>query len=251
MVRQIYVHLLPELTTQEALAGSAVVVIDVLRASSTVTAALANGVSEVIPCLDVAEARSLARDRTDALLGGERLGQKISGFDLGNSPAEYQGPEIAGRPLVFTTTNGTRALMMCVGAAPVWMGSFANLSAIVRAASRQEVVHLLCAGTNRRVSSEDVLFAGAVVDRLDVAAQWQGNDAARLSLIFWRAVSAGQPASRPDEAPPWLVQQLLDSHGGRNLAALGMEDDVRWAARVDRYDVLPQLDHATWSIRMA
>ena len=114
MPKQVFVHFLPNLTTPERLADETVVVIDVLRASTTITWALASGASCVIPCLEVEKARAKAAEiGTDVLLGGERAGELIEGFDLGNSPSEYTREMVDGKTIVFTTTNGTRAMVQC------------------------------------------------------------------------------------------------------------------------------------------
>src|SRR5690349_1075339 len=109
MPQEIHVHLLPALVREDAFRGATAVVIDVLRASSTIISALAAGAAEVAPCLEIDSAVRVAEEirgvRT-ALLGGERGGLKIAGFDLGNSPFEYTAEAVAGRAVVFTTTNG-------------------------------------------------------------------------------------------------------------------------------------------------
>src|SRR4051812_42560200 len=109
--KRIDVYLLPALVEPEALSGSTVVVIDVLRATTTIVHALAAQAVEVAPFRDVEDARRLANDLGNkAVLGGERGGVPIPGFDLGNSPAEYTSERVAGKTVIFTTTNGTRAL---------------------------------------------------------------------------------------------------------------------------------------------
>ena len=148
-------HFLPALTTPEALAGATLVVIDVLRATTVIPHALAVGAKAVIPCLEVEDAvQAAARlPAGQAVLGGERGGLKIDGFDLGNSPDEYTPQTVAGKTLVFTTTNGTRAMMHCRQAQRVLLGSFVNASAIVDALAADRDVRLLCAGTARRSHS--------------------------------------------------------------------------------------------------
>jgi 2-phosphosulfolactate phosphatase len=160
----IQAHFLPQLTTPEALAGQTVVVIDVLRATTVITTALAAGARRVIPCLEVDEARQIAArlPKNEVLLGGERHGLPIEGFDLGNSPADYTAERVAGRTLVFTTTNGTQAMRQCHQARRVLIGAFVNLRAVVAALTESESVHLLCAGTNGAITREDVLLAGAI-----------------------------------------------------------------------------------------
>jgi 2-phosphosulfolactate phosphatase len=245
--RWLNVHLLPELVSPQELAGQVLVVIDVLRASTTLTAAVAAGVRRVIPCLEVDEARQLARQHRPAgpvVLGGERGGRPIGGFDLGNSPAEYQRGVVAGRTLVFTTTNGTRAMMRCVGAGRVLIGCFANLSAVARHLADLPRVDLICAGTEGEASWEDTLFAGALVDRLG-GESCRLNDAALLALHAWRQVG-GFAASHAR-----LTEALQRGRGGRNLIAIDRSADIAWAATLDRFDVVAELYLADWAIRLA
>src|SRR5687768_3032349 len=124
MPRTLDVHFLPELTSPEELAGGVVVVIDVLRASTTITYALAAGARELIPCLEIDDARAAATKLPPAqvVLGGERQGLPIAGFDLGNSPRDYTPERVGGKTVVFTTTNGTKAMLQCRQAARVLIG---------------------------------------------------------------------------------------------------------------------------------
>jgi 2-phosphosulfolactate phosphatase len=239
------VHLLPELADARALAGEVLVVIDVLRASTTLAAALAAGVRTVVPCLEVNEARQLAGQRRahgSVLLGGERGGLPIAGFDLGNSPGEYTADRVAGQTLVFTSTNGTRAMMRCVGAARVLVACFANLSAVARALAAETRVELLCAGTEGQVSYEDTLLAGGLVDRLG-GTRLRLNDGALLALQCWRQIG-GEDVSHAQ-----LCDALQQGRGGQNLRAIGRGDDIAWAASIDRLEVVPELDLAAWVVR--
>src|SRR5258706_13920045 len=131
--RQLDVYLLPALVEPAQLAGKTAVVIDVLRATTTIVHALAAGATQVIPCLEVDEARRIAAELGErAISGGERGGKQIPGFDLGNSPAEYSRERVAGKTVVFTTTNGTRAMLRCKAARRVLLGAFVNFSAVCR-----------------------------------------------------------------------------------------------------------------------
>jgi 2-phosphosulfolactate phosphatase len=242
------VHLLPDLVAEEALAGSAVVVMDVLRATTTLTYALAAGAAKVIACLEIDEARriaaSLAGERP--LLGGERGGLRIEGFDLGNSPSEYTPESIAGRTLVFTTTNGTRAMLHCRQARQVLLGSLVNRQAVVRALTDEARIDLVCAGTRGQITREDALCAGALVAGMaQIGGGRQLNDQALLVLAAWHVLAAGGMDS------DLLAEELKDTQGGRNLLAEGLQADIPWAARLDRFDLVPRFDPAdsTISIR--
>lgn len=248
MVQTINVHLSPQLTDPQSLAGDPVAVIDVLRASTTILHAVAAGATEVIPCQDIAQAREAAGKRPGAVLGGERKGRRIDGFDLGNTPTDYDAGSVGGRTVVFTTTNGTTALTYCTGASEVLIAAFANLSAVAGELAGRERVHVLCAGTRGQVTREDALLAGALVQKLrgdDPARHdgWHINDQARLALEAWNYVRATDPTL------DGLGQQLRRTQGGRNLQAIGLETDIDVAARIDCFGIVPRLDHRSWSIR--
>lgn len=247
MPRELHVHFLPALTSQHMLAGDTVVVIDVLRASTTIAFALAAGAREIIPCLQVADARELKRRLSDgAVLGGEREGVKIEGFDLGNSPREYVEDVVSGKTVIFTTTNGTRALQTCMGADRVIVGAFVNLSAVCEAVRDDERVHLLCAGTRGEITREDVLVAGAMTEQLYVEQlSLTMNDSAQIAIDAWQTATGGS------REPQVIARCLKLTQGGRNLSELGMGGDIRLAAAVDMVPVLPELDLSAWSIRAA
>ena len=201
------------------------VVFDVLRATSSILTGLAHGVAEVVPVETIEEARAVAAARPGAVLGGERNGDKIEGFALGNSPAEYCA--IAGRVVVTTTTNGTVALRACSGANAVWVGAVLNLGALAREIRRTAPGKLLlvCAGTFETMALEDVWAAGALVDAFDDA---QRTD----SALCARAVARQWPV--PGEA-------LRLSRNGRALINAGREKDVDWCASPDKFDVVGEM----------
>ncbi|MCG6157482.1 2-phosphosulfolactate phosphatase [Rubinisphaera margarita] len=229
--------LLPQLATPEILANSRVVVIDILRASSTICTALANGSEVVIPCEDVETAHQLKRDAAanPPLLGGERGGVKLPDFDLGNSPREYDEETVSGRSIVFTTTNGTRALHRSVSAAQVAVGCFLNCEAVVDwLESGNQPVVLMCAGTDGHITLEDCLFAGLLADRLvQRNQQLPIDDPTRICLDVYHTA-----ASRLDGT----LLQLRSSRGGQNLQNLGMGEDINYCAQVDILDLVPVWD---------
>ncbi len=219
-------HLLPAHVTAATLDGGSVVIIDILRASTTITHALAAGATCVDLCRTPEEALGTARSMPAALrvVGGERGGVPPPGFDLGNSPSSYDATRVAGRAVLFTTTNGTVAAMHAGGASRRCFGCFANLSATERWALAEALpVHLLCAGTDGRLSLDDVLFAGAMAERLLAAGLKPADaDLVALCLTPWReAQRSGLPAA------------LRATRGGRGLEALGLGADIDEAARID------------------
>jgi 2-phosphosulfolactate phosphatase len=248
-----FAHFLPNLVDPAELRDAAVVVLDVLRASTVVCHALRAGAREVIPCLEIDDARAVAAALPGgtAVLGGERGGLRIEGFDLGNSPGEYTPEAVAGRTIVLTTTNGTRALQHARQARQVWVAALVNLGAVARGLRRRAAeldVHLLCAGTRGQVTGEDVLAAGGLACRLlEEPSTWvPGNDQLRIAMALWQSLGA-------KTAQPHALAQYLRDHtqGGRNVAALGLSADLAAAAAVDTLDVAPQLDMARWCITAA
>jgi 2-phosphosulfolactate phosphatase len=251
MLTSLAVHFLPALTSPDELAAGDVVMIDVLRASTTIIHALSAGADCVIPCAEVDDARQTASrfDAEKVILGGERGGLPIPGFHLGNSPLEYTRAAVAGKTVVFTTTNGTLALLQCTAAQRVWIGTFVNQSSVVRRLTAQRPIHLLCAGTRGRVTREDVLCAGALSELLlhSIVDESAINDQVRIALDCWR--TAVPHGARPPKALAGeLSLALHETQGGRNLMGIGLEHDIDTAAEVDRFDIVPQLDMAAWRI---
>jgi 2-phosphosulfolactate phosphatase len=235
---------------QGAVAGGIAVVIDVLRASTTIATALAHGAAGVRPVLTIDEARALAAGGgpgSDVLTGGERGGLTIDGFDLGNSPLEYSPARVAGRRIVITTTNGTAALDACSAAAEVLIGAIVNRAAV--AARARELantngvadIHLVCAGTDGQVTEEDLLAAGAI---LDAASRLPGahSDTLDASASAAREMFRGVLSASGHEAASAIVAAFSTSRGGRNLIELGMQADLPAAAAIDSLTVVPRLD---------
>lgn len=238
----VFVHLLPALIPPGALKGGVAVVVDVLRATTVMVHALASGAEAIAPCGEIDEARRLAAalPAGSAILGGERLGLPIEGFDLGNSPAAYTEDVCAGKTVVMTTTNGTRALLASLEADRVLVAAFVNLRETVEALAVNVLkvhglpMHVVCAGTDGRISAEDTLLAGAIVSGL---ADWDvplGNDEAVMAGSYWRETS-----HRIGHEP--LINFLSQGRGGRRVLELGLGADLADAARVDRFPLVAEL----------
>ena len=244
---------------QGAVAGGIAVVIDVLRASTTIISALAHGAVGVRPVPTVDQARALAAavpgrsvspDRFRLLLGGERGGLRIDRFDLGNSPLEYSRDRVAGRRIVITTTNGTAALEAALPATEVLIGAIVNRTAVAARASSLAAahgatsIHLVCAGTDGEIMEEDLLAAGAI---LDAAGRLPGADrdtldvAATAALERFRGVvhAAGTESNAGVAAA--ITAAFASSRGGRHLVAIGMQADLPAAAALDSLAVVPRL----------
>lgn len=225
MSRIIHVHLLPDLIPANAVENQSAVILDILRASSTIVTAFENGVSAVIPCGEPADALRLkAISGGESLLGGERGGVRIAGFDFGNSPAEYTRSAIAGRRLAFTTTNGTRALLKCRQAAEIAIGCILNINALAAWLARSSrEIHLVCAGTDGFISGEDVYAAGAIVEAIGRLqnSRLELNDSAELAHRAVLQLLEGTPA--PAET---LARAFEQTRGGRNLLQIGQQIDL-------------------------
>jgi 2-phosphosulfolactate phosphatase len=249
---EIRAHLLPQLVEPAELAGGLAIVIDVLRATTTITAALAAGAREVIPCLEIDDARRWAANLPSGqtVLGGERQGVRIEGFDHGNSPREYTAQAVGGRTVVFTTTNGTRAMLHARAAREVRLGAFVNLSAVVAIAARHERVDLICSGTGGKITREDVLLAGAIAARLTAAAAAELNDQAAIARAAWLEAMDDVGADSTALAAR-LAATLRETQGGRNLKRLGLESDIDDAAALDRFSIVPKLEPIATSAAVA
>ena len=246
MPRPIFVHLLPNLFEPAELRDGVAVVMDVLRATSTIIQALAAGAQCVVPCGEIDEARRIAKTLPPraAILGGERQGLKISGFDLGNSPEEYTSSFVGGKRVIFTTTNGTRALIRAKEARRVLVGALSNLPAVVKVLTGETgPVHLVCAGTNGRLTLEDVLCAGGIARWLHLGGDEfdAGDDSTLLAINLFE--SCGRDYDR-------VLETLRLSRGGRNLIECGLEADIAWCAEQDRFAIVPELKRDQWEIRV-
>lgn len=229
----ITVHLSPRLVQPEQLTGSIAVVIDVLRATTTMVHALVAGCTRIYPCAEIDEARELAsRLRAErVLLGGERGGVRPPGFDLGNSPSEYTPEVCNGRPLVMTTTNGTRALVKSHSADRVLIAAFVNLGAVCDHLAREtRPIHIICAGREEEICLDDSLVAGAIVTMMSTKRDCALDDSARLARSAYEK-HAGD-----------LEAALRASSGGVPLVELGYDGDIRDACRVDRFSLVPVLE---------
>jgi 2-phosphosulfolactate phosphatase len=251
MPRQLNVFSLPQDFEPDDLRGGIAVVIDVLRASTTMVTALANGARSVIPCGDVETARQIAAGYPpgEVLLGGERGGVRIEGFHLDNSPAAYSLERVMGKTIVFTTTNGTAALMRSRAADRVLIGCLVNRRAVVRALVGDErPVHLVCAGTDGQFTNEDFLAAGAIAAELAAAAgePLECNTHAVFARNLWNAPEFWTAGSF---SPGHLRNALRQSPGGSNLVELGFDADIDYAAQLDSIDLVAQYFPKTADVR--
>ncbi len=248
---ELSVHYLPQFVAEADLAGSTVIVVDLLRASTTICQALASGAKCVVPTVEVDAtfARAQHYSRDEIVLGGERGGAIIEGFDLGNSPAEYEADEVFGRTVLFTTTNGTKAIEHARLAKRVLIGAAVNRQAVAQTVAEAEHVDILCAGTGGKVTREDILAAGAIAELLASDNSRITNEWADSARREWQELIT--TARALDRSPTdQFALELRDTLGGKNLLALGYDEDLRDCAELDRLDLVPELDRSTGEIRL-
>ncbi|MSU41074.1 MAG: 2-phosphosulfolactate phosphatase [Pedosphaera sp.] len=222
------------------LSQSVCVVFDILRATTSMITALANGADGVVPVVSIEEAIAEKSRRPGALLAGERHGLRITAaqsggvdFDLGNSPREFTAEKVRGKTIITTTTNGTRALRACIQSRHVLVASFLNLRATTGwlAAARPAELMLVCGGTFDEAAYEDILAAGAVADA--VWADFAGahvTDSAQMARQLYRVASADLLAAMP-----------FARNGRRLLADPALRDDVAFCLRRDTCDFVAEL----------
>jgi 2-phosphosulfolactate phosphatase len=226
----LYTSLSPALLNLYDVRESIVVIIDVLRATSTIATALYNGASSVIPVDSVPRCIELG-NQLSAITAGERDGQIAPGLSYGNSPFEYPREFIQGKTLVLTTTNGTKLLHMALnnGAPTIITGSFPNLSAVCDfLLAENRPVILGCAAWKDRFNLEDTLFAGAVIDR--IGAHFNINcDSSQMAATLYR--------KGKDDLYEFMKEKQA-SHYLR-LTGFGLEEDIRYCLTADGANVLP------------
>jgi 2-phosphosulfolactate phosphatase len=217
-----------------------VVVVDVLRATSTMVEALANGARTIMPVATVDEVARIAQGigRDTLLLCGERKGLRIEGFDLGNSPREFTAEAVGGKSLVMTTTNGTRALLAVAERrgegerrTQVMVGAFLNLDAMIAHLASDAVASasVVCASREGRFALEDAVCAGAIV---------RGLEAAGLELeLNDGALAARALATRHMDDLEGMLERTA---AGRHLKEVGLGDDLAFCAEVGRTDAIPR-----------
>jgi 2-phosphosulfolactate phosphatase len=225
---------------QRDLGRTVCVVFDVLRATSTMVTALANGAAAILPVIDIPEALAARATDPEVLLAGERDGVRIeasltgsTAFDLGNSPREFTRPVVSGRTIVMTTTNGTRALRACAGARRILACSFLNLSATASFVQREAPAELLivCGGTHEEAAYEDVLGAGALCESV-----WAAYGEGKIADSAYMARRLFESAQRD------LVAAMAEARNGKRLLQRAeLKDDVAYCAQRDKMELVAEL----------
>jgi 2-phosphosulfolactate phosphatase len=234
----IEIVLLPEELQNRDISNSLVVIIDVLRASSTIVTALAENAVRVIPVFSPAEARKRAATLCleNVLLCGERGGQKLSDFDLGNSPREYISSQVKDKVVLLSTTNGVRAINMTNKAKQIIIGCFLNILAVVQYCQySSNNVLLVCAGDRGNISLEDTVCAGMIKyliggnDCNQSSNYLSSNDDAQIALLLYQQFKDN------------LREMLQTSIWGQQLIAMGFKRDLIFCAQTNVYNVIPVL----------
>jgi 2-phosphosulfolactate phosphatase len=216
------------------IAGRAVVMLDVLRASTSIVEALAAGARTLYPVATIEEAIGLAKTlgREEVLLAGERKALPIEGFDLGNSPGEFTAERVGGKIVVMSTTNGTLALTAAASGERVMVGAWTNFQAVVDELVRAQAEPVfLCAGREKAFGLEDAVCAGqmaAAVMKALPETEWELNDGAVAALALAEEF--------PDPA-----KLFPHTAAGRAIVDAGLGDDLAYCAQTDLRDVLPVL----------
>ncbi len=211
--------------------GKTVVVIDVLRATTVITTALANGAREIIPVSTLDFAMKISGDafRSQTLLCGERNTKMVEGFNLGNSPLEYRPEVVAGKSIIFYTTNGSKAIVKAKFSKNLFACSFNNLPAIARHMIQlNEDFEIICAGTNGLFNLEDAVCAGVLINQIKkLTENPELSDSANASLILSNSNTKN------------LFNFLCSTEHGRLLIENGFEDDILVCSKIGSTDVIP------------
>lgn len=227
-VKTIDVCLSPELMHLYSVGDKSVVVVDILRATSSMVTAFAHGIEGIYPVAKLEDCRAMKSK--GYLIAGERDGEKVSDFDLGNSPFEYKAENLKGQQIAFTTTNGTQAIAKSIGAKEIIIGAFLNLSAVAdHLIKSNNSILIVCAGWKGKVNLEDTVFAGALVEKL------KNNftlacDAPLAAQHLYNAAKAD------------MVNFLSESSHVKRLNKLNIHEDMEFCLTIDKYSIVPILD---------
>jgi 2-phosphosulfolactate phosphatase len=227
-LKKIDVCLSPDLLHLYDVDKKNVVVVDILRATSCIVTGIAHGISGIMPVATLEECRD--HQCTGLIAAAERDGKKVDGFEIDNSPFSYMNPELKGKELVMTTTNGTLAISKSLAADEILIGAFLNISTLTKYLfSTNNDVLIVCAGWKGKVNIEDTLFAGAVVNELKKEYELACDSPLLAETLF---LSAREN----------MFEYLKNSSHFNRLKKLNVEKDIEFCLRRDVYDVIPVLE---------
>jgi len=219
------VCLSPDLIHKYNLSGKIVVIVDILRATSCITTGLAVGVKSIVPVVSLEKCKEMKSE--GFFIAGERGGQKVDGFDIGNSPFSYMEPRFKGSNIAITTTNGTVAIEKSADADLIIIGSFLNISAVARYVMKFNLdIIVFCAGWKGRVSIEDTLFAGALAEKLEVSYE-SADDSVLLSKSLYQKEKNN------------LLQYVENAGHAKRLRKFNVIKDIEFCLSMDTYNVVP------------
>ena len=226
-MKSLHVCLSPDLIGLYDLEGKLTVVVDILRATSCITTGIAHGVESIKPFASVDECRAMRAK--GYYIAGERGGEKVSDFDIGNSPFSYMEDHLKGEKVAVTTTNGTQVIELSKGSEEIIIGSFLNIKAVVKYLKKKpNDVLIFCAGWKGHVNLEDTLFAGAL--------------ASKLGSEYTLADDAGLVAkSVYNDNKLNLLGFILKSSHAQRLKKFNVNHDIEFCLTLDEYDVVPVL----------
>jgi len=227
-MKKIEVCLSPELIHLFDLKGKTVVVVDILRATSCITTAFAHQIISMKPVATLDECKVLKND--GYVIAAERGGQKVEGFDIGNSPFSYMDPSLLGKKVAVTTTNGTLAITKSLTANNILIGSFLNISALaqrVHDLDQDVVIH--CAGWQGSVNAEDTLFAGALINLLLASFAISTDDATLAYSLYLQHKNN-------------MLDFVLQASHAKRLQAFGINKDIEFCLKIDEYPIVPYLE---------
>ena len=216
---------------EEDLRGKTAVVIDVLRATTTITTALNNGARQIIPVMDMSDASKMIQsfDPADYLLCGEKDGKKIEGYALGNSPLEYTEDVVSGKTIILNTTNGTKAIKKTSIALRTYIASFLNMDAVTKEllGYDNEIV-LVCSGWKGRISFEDSLLAGALIHSLgNGILPENAKDGAKVAFGLYQKYGND------------IAGIVKQSDHAKRLKGFVSEDEIDYCCKIDMFDAVP------------
>lgn len=233
MINSIDICVSAQAFQEEELRDKVTVVIDVLRASSTIVTALNHGAKGIIPVqdMDAAGKISINLDSPNFLLCGEKDGKKVEGYDLGNSPFEYTEEAVKGKTIIFKTSNGTKALKRSTMSREILVGSFLNLQSVLnRLREVEREIVLVCAGWRGRLALEDLLCAGNIIHELTGGALSEdASDGTKVAFGLYEKFGND------------IEHALRKSNHAKRLDEITENDDIGFCSQVNAMDILPTL----------
>ncbi|MDZ4756999.1 MAG: 2-phosphosulfolactate phosphatase [Bacteroidota bacterium] len=217
----------PSLVEHYSLGGKTVVVVDILRATTSMCVAFAHGVQHIIPLVSIYE--TFLYKPQNYITAGERNGQKVEGFEKGNSPFDFMGDDIKDKPLAITTTNGTQAIHASLAAANIYIGAFVNLQTVADklVAEAQDTI-ILCAGWKNKFNLEDTLFAGALAGLLYKNGFEMNDDASIAAHVLYNTAQSD------------LTSFIKKSAHAQRFERMGIDRDIDFCMQLDIYNFVPR-----------